>query len=1134
MICETPFWKEYGADVNALSRFLKSCDRSSVRFLGLARKYHRLVEIAQTEGVALPDPPADWTCIFDGAAFENKHIILLDDIVIRGTMVDSVKQHFQKHHSTIGFDIVSLARDRERHDSRVHLRFYARDLGLPGTHRFCTEIVNAIQALGKPYDIDHPQFSFGLAPAQVDMFLKSLKSIGSIYNITPAFAYRHGVSMWTVLPSDAFRSRFMSRYSTGTVHPSIAKWRLFYSRERERMCVCSIIVSSCGIKDLSTAWAFKDWAPQFQDVITAVRNIDSCNKPLAEFRVGTFFLRMALGLELACHVRSVNGMIPSFDWRDVQRAFGPTMGPMVETASKQVEKNFESCTSRVKVPRPYNKTDVRTRWDRPELKDLSDKVLSVASPAFARRPTFTGKLASIFEALQRILEGEAERQLKNVDRPANLATRLLKGFNPDELKGLIYSARGDREVRDDLVSLGIDLCDTYGVLSPKTAVRFGDEVARYFTYGEDAPHTCIPILRDNLATALQVELPRLLGVSVPTSISFDKIEFEKALAFALDGLMTTGAIEAGAPLSRALYCDGNCRHPRGKLLFEATIHGHYVALDSDFMDVIAGPNHDGARSLSGWLVKEHIIVPGGGGTRWNVGALDARPTNVHDPKVPLELAERIHVARYIANEVVIPCLRGRHRHPLLVALVSCRDERRFLYALRGDLKEFVRYLNDSRFPRTSASLQFFEKLSKVARDLNSKRTLLSELLKERATRKTNESAEELLNKARLFERRAQIAHEVEAHFTGVPQYRSVYVRYLLPVLKKMESSGNLDNEARFFFDRMLWFASAVGTLWQIFSNYLLIFRMYWLFPSTQSADHLEGIRKASARLSAAVDKLEGLKQNPVFFGGRSAEELLSRFQNPLSQLLLGTRPEPAQFCANCEMFTAIFTDFVEIYQREYQDKETFLNHLNTFFPSSVVSSRFRIRSDERGSTPKTGEEVQRIRLSMRDILSEFRQAVRDDGYVIEIRSGDMIVALGRNAKGALEYLRAVRGLAAQQKFLRTVLVHDCDASGSPIPASDEEYHLADVLYAAIDGKVREMYRGHLGSILAVSEGALGELGGKEDLQRELGCVLAENWVQLKSGKKRAFWSAILIPIASPALNLTPGLGHTSAQGKLGL
>jgi hypothetical protein len=46
MISETPFWKEYGTDVDALSRFLKNYDQTSVKFLGLARKYHRFVEMA--------------------------------------------------------------------------------------------------------------------------------------------------------------------------------------------------------------------------------------------------------------------------------------------------------------------------------------------------------------------------------------------------------------------------------------------------------------------------------------------------------------------------------------------------------------------------------------------------------------------------------------------------------------------------------------------------------------------------------------------------------------------------------------------------------------------------------------------------------------------------------------------------------------------------------------------------------------------------------------------------------------------------------------------------------------------------------------------------------------------------------
>jgi hypothetical protein len=310
---------------------------------------------------------------------------------------------------------------------------------------------------------------------------------------------------------------------------------------------------------------------------------------------------------------------------------------------------------------------------------------------------------------------------------------------------------------------------------------------------------------------------------------------------------------------------------------------------------------------------------------------------------------------------------------------------------------------------------------------------------------------------------------------------------------------------------VVWLSEAIGYLWDVFSKYLSIFKIRWLFPETQYVGHLTGIDKDTHELSASLASLEDLKQRSVYFGKSSADDLLAQVRDPLVGLPLDGRPNPGHLKENCKIFKAVFNNLVEIYMKDFQDKDGFLQHLGVHFPWEFAPPSFRIRSDKRGSTPKSAAEIVKLRIEMDDLRSDFKQAVADDGFTVEISDGDKISATGQSVEGTFDYLRAARGQASEHVFLRTVVVHDGDAPGSPPPTSAAEYNFPDVLYAAIDGAVKNKYQGIPGSIFAFSSGALQALGGQGEVQRRLDCALTEDQAPLKTGAKVFFCRTILYP-----------------------
>jgi hypothetical protein len=1005
-------------------------------------------------------------------------------------------------------------RNRDAHDPRCKITFSARDLSEVDSRHFCGEIVQAIQALGKPYDVDHPEFSFEI-PEDIRSVLRLFEGAGDVYSVTPAFAHEYGVDMWTVLPNEKTKAAFLSVWSGRPFDWSILKWRVFYKRDKGTVLVSPMLVSNCTTEELATSWKFEGCVSPFQDLLLEIRNLNSCDRELAEFRAGVFFVEILWGLQLLRYVSPYLPGPPDLDESNVRVVFGKRFGEKVAATARQVIHDLWVVPELVSANKKQILGPPRTRWALPQLAELRREIVSKGAAQFHARPTFTGKLAVIFEALQNTMETKASRQLTTVARPAIVAQRLLIGFSPEELSDLVEELSGEK-CNADLLSLAIDVADTNGVLVPKTS-RLDDQLGRYLAYGEDTHHTCIPLLKSNLEVALGWALPKLAKIGDQEELEFDRIEWEKSLVFALTEFNTAASVRSGFPLSRALYCVGACNHPPGDINLEATIHGHYLAVDV--------AENDGASPLwmTDWLIKEELLEKGSSNNKKllphaRLSSVAAAGVDVNQTGA-LGIAERLYLMRFLQRNVTPHIQSARGSHALLVAITSCASERRFAYALRADLKEFFASPRSAYSPGYGGRDNIWDSVDYRLGELCPRNGLGPLTGSGKAIPAISNSANELLYKITLFRNRRGIAGDIARFFEpGTAETWPLYIRHLQPIIQEMQVDRKLDFEAQAFLTRLVWLSEAVGQLWTAFRAFLDVFNIAWLFPKTTNPLHIKGFEEGIATLDAAIDSLKALSEmHAVNFGSSKASELLKDLQEITTDIRLGKRPMIPQARVAVQIFKCKMDSLRMIFRTLYLDRHAFLASLGSHFPAQVrLNHCFRIQIDLRDSSPEASLDLDGLRQKMTEIHREIGGAVANyDGFECRQEGGDSILVRGEHRDGALSCIRACRNQVSMGRYLRVTIVHDRDAIGFAPPADDSIYDLARRLSSAIDSDGKKKYpHSVVGCVMLVSGVALRLLGGKSVFERDFGVKLIQDRIIPKGEEEsRTYWHAAFPSIA---------------------
>ena len=970
-------------------------------------------------------------------------------------------------------------------------------------NRFCGEIVQAIQVLGKPYDVDHASFAVSIRQGELDSFLDALRLFASVQSITPAFAHEFGVEMWSVMPNADMLASFQDSFAGRSLRISIAKWRLFYHHLYGKLYICPIIMAYCSVDNLGAAWQFDGSPPGFHQLLSEATQTPSCNKALAEFRLGVFLLEVLWAANLFRKVGGALPSIPQLDGYDARVTFGPRFGSKVLTTVNDVIGNARSfrLERQPGIARVVGTPNVR--WNEPDFAQLRKEIVAEITPLFRTRPTITAKLASIFEALQRKLEGMASDALRKVDRPARVAGRLLFGFSPDELKDLADQMNG-HTIDSDLISLGIDVGDTNGMLVPKT-LEIGGQLGRYLAYGESSHQTCIPLLKAHVAVAFGIFLAKFRGVE-----EFGSTELEKTLVFALEESSSQSAVRAGYPLSRALYCNsGQCQHEQGKLLLEATVHGHYLAID-----LLGTP-----RTFTGWLIEEGLVTKSKRGKHLVSGTDTDRNSHIAiDERAALDIAERIDLASHLEREMSAGPLNPPGQHAVLVALTSCTTPRRFCYAIWVDLRDFMLPSSKrSPFHVFGGKASFWNALQSRFSEIianpkgkDGRWKSLGQLINARTARAmASEPAHELTRKLALFNDRASIAGIIKKHFQEIDSQRySQYVRHLQPSVQEMETDRRLNADAQAFLMRVCWLAATTGELWKAFEAFLVAFNLCWLFPQTSSDDHIQAYNESVKQINKSISRLEKIVAAPLHvpFDVRGLSGLEARVQ-------LGHRPDILQAKAVVTEFVKLF----EILQREfltnYQGQARIMTRLDHHFPDGPsITHRFRIRIDCRGTSQEATEDRDRFEEVLDFLLDEFSSAVRpSSGAECVPKDGDGLVVTGSDPLTVLLSLKETCEQTRMGRFLRVVSVHDTDAVGLKPAKDPAAYSVAERFAASMDGAVHDLYSDERnGSIVALSYTVVQRLGGQVCVEKALGSALTPGEVVVKGEiAPRLFWHAFI-------------------------
>lgn len=1089
---ESPFWLHYGEYIKRFSYQIQELDPFPERTVGLARKYHRLVDLAETYGIYLPDAPTEWSCGFEQERYANKSVLFLDDIVIRGTMLSRSISHFNKAHRIPpkSIDIACLVVNKDTILEGIPVKIFGIQANNTNSNMFCSEIVQAIQSLGKPYDLDHPEIEL-IIPSEINELIDKLGVLGEIVSTTTASSHDYGVSMWTLLPSQEFIKDFLMRYQGEALNSYILKVRLFFKHQTRKLIICPIIVSYCQNDSIGAAWNFND---KYKEIINQLASSDSCNTPLAIFRLGTYFLEFILGHRIVHHISQLFQISPKLDARDTCRIFGDLYGHMImESLNPDLVNGIHE---NERVIQNLNLTGP-VPWEDNTIVGIRERIQNhtPTRTSFLARPNIVGKMAVIYRRLHDILESNADIAINEGKSPAEVADRLLLGFTPIELENLMQELNDGVKIDFSMMSLGIDIADTNGIIVPKT-LNMGNTVGRYLAYGEDTSDCCDTLLKEYLARALLIDMPRIYPFQ--SQISFDSIEFEKILVFAFDELFQPEAIKIGSPMATALCCDYNCQHDKGKIKLEAAIHGHYLGTDFE----------DTPRILTDWLHKEKIIkherfeeriVP-----NFEYDNYD-KDLKLND-KIVLNIAQRMMIADYLqksatkirADDIAI------RQYPVLVALTSCASERRFAWAIRAALDSFYRETSTfspyhKQKENNETFWQLFEKICKESWFLNGDN--LSILMEKMES--IDQSSVEMFYKIKIFEKREIIATQIEDLFKNE---RGIiwenFANHVQPILKKLKQICSYTKDEKYFLDNLIWLSQITLYL----THYLnMIIELYY----HTNKNNIELIDRKKEMLPNLVKTLLDLSKTEIIM--EPQEKMVS-----LKRIIQSLEPaHPNNFDVQSlniikTKVESAFNDLRTIYYTNYEPRYEFLSALDTIFPLTITTPSYRISCDLRKSSPLSAKSPSLVDHNIDEKLKLFKAALTDLNASCERDKGDSISIIGSDLKVFLNTVNCVVGQTRIGKYLRLIIVHDNDAYGLIPPIDKNKYNIASRFSTEIDNFVRTFYEGKEGTIIGISNSVIKNIGDSTIIETLIHKELTRETIMIKSeSHPRIFWHALL-------------------------
>lgn len=477
---------EIKADVMLFTARMAACMFDAMCEVGLVR----------TRAMASSDRVLD----MDLGWVQGKSVAVVDDVLITGSTLYRIRKVL----------LDAGAREVTTHVLAVDRDNWVEDLVSPTNSQIqlsatraltlCTQIVNALSLVPRPYNLDWPLLQGVTIPDHDAIVLGGLAGWRTT-DVTSSLQQQHGVFSLTLDATRVTRSRLAAIVGPGVMPASLMKVRVYGRRAsyaRAQLELRALPIVAFDSLDLDTVDRMFDSVAGPAGVAEFT---DHFTTPTSKARLIQFALSRALGdlwlddLTAATRVRRPG----SLEKEQVLFAFPPQVAAALMTPHAP----------------PYV-----AAWESPDLQREDSPAAKLKS-----MNEVLDALTAPFVDLYLNKEIRAREILKDRGRAAfedqehsQLLDRLSTGHSPHELRAIAREYSDADGIADEIVSAFLDIAIDHGVIVPIAESR-GQMVRRAYRHGEDVLFTEV----DHALFAIMLDAASN-GVGVP---NLDRITIEK-------------------------------------------------------------------------------------------------------------------------------------------------------------------------------------------------------------------------------------------------------------------------------------------------------------------------------------------------------------------------------------------------------------------------------------------------------------------------------------------------------------------------------------------------------------------------------------------------------------------------------
>ena len=807
---ETPiFLEKYGELLRSFAFNLR--DQNPDYILAMTRKAPRLLELCDYWGInyGVAQIITEKSLELEDIISDGQKGAIIDDIIILGSTLKWLREDYPLLKKV---PIFCLIRNTKWCIDEFVEPFHSEaTFGQRESAAFCTELVQSIAYLNKPYDLDHPIF-YGRLTHEATDHLSSSEFPDKGYEVSTTFHRSICKRRFSFLPEPVVREAVIEAFfkESKKVFPLIIKVRVYYDEVTKQANLVPMLIISAAISDIENGdVAFGDSLNEYNELLRELLKDRSTTRDYLNkyYRLFSYLTSYLYGISFCIRNQVNSSQLPSefMSTRDLTYLFRPALSrQLLERLDIMYPKTLETLkglpTLEKELDNPTFSVSSRKSFEdsESEYQNLRNKIKPYLDSNIRGRKFFVDKVACIFEGLFIHEEIPARNRINKTRTLETEERRLAKGFSYDQIRQILmdYNENASEEKVDFDVrlSLAIDILVDNGV-----AVPFYWEIdgrfERLCRYGEDG-------LFQRRTGFFLARVFRDLFAHIKQNYGRDnipKIPFEKILALLQKKLGKT-LEDPNNPL-QILRTDGKPGETTFDLKLGYCLHGAIVLEEHE--------SKTGGRS-SGWLSElcrsedMKMLEQESVGYRYSntfldrllaEGETDPEDNSMVPDDVSAEystLAVALWYLKATADELKKKNKVGVNGDDCLICLSTCFNAESTLNSMQKEIHLLFESESYDRYFQFGQGYSLGEMLKRLQFTLK-ERKLEKEGLWGRCHDQllnADQAANEIAKKYRLFNSRSVIVEEVKHIFQRdetLDYYRRDFQRDLGPYIDKMVS-----------------------------------------------------------------------------------------------------------------------------------------------------------------------------------------------------------------------------------------------------------------------------------------------------------------------------------------------------------